>query len=1143
MENIIGKIGLRTLRTKEYTPFSSSRDDRNPAHSSLQSVINIEQGAYANSDRTPTERANSQHTPSEQENTQGTRAWTGAHSSQLSSHAEASTTAEDHTAPQDHRTASPTPVHKQYCNLTGVLEGTIPPAPEDHTEDRAAEEEQAEDPEDEDSAEDTPQSPPEEDHTGHFSTEDTEGSETEKTVILKYPSGSLRNNTPTNPGGIYSQDISLPPQVQTLERPPSTDHYTQSSALVNSQQTLQSKTLKQSDFARTPLYHCDSHDLSGTNSLSVKRTLHFTESFDDNVSMSDNVKQLFSGESQVDQIETDTDNNRPMYDGDYEADRPASIERVNIDPHTPHCSDTQAEPTSAYEQSLTALCNQVDQIFKQAIADFKHIEKKVYEQQTEIRQLFDELEAYEHGSNSDLNLQNLISVARDFQTNLIRGQQQLHSIYSDSDLPAFIDKASEYLSDDTTRYVEHYSELLTRDFEYINSVFEENLAILSAFITSIQEANHANRLEVAQSTQTASHSYPVHDLSHKPLGVQFSATPGIFRARSASPQPTKVRRVLPPTPPKPQRQTSHLPVPHFQETANSPFPGFRDIRQPSEPQIREANQKFQQLAQSIPDQAPPADKPIAAPAPTQQATSIPPPKPYIPDTHSPSPPPQPPAQHYITAPAVITEQPTQLPAQHYSPARTAATRQSRRTLFYSPALFYSPGEHSLNAGELRTTRDNKTAPRSNMAYATSNNGPRHGAQSELVDQITTAFQNMQVNSTARSATSPTNYSLRHIPTFAGNASDDFEEWRRKFLNKIAYLTWPAEQQILLLDDALTDRANLFYRKLPAAAKQSMTHILKALEKQYGNENMDLAERAMQRKRKQMPGESIEDYTSAILKLVHRLRMDKDIDQVALYIDGLDPAIQGDVYRMKPNTIDQAEKDARLASSTMSRKAQDLTPKELAAELIVAMNKNVAEKAAMAAMTGADQYTVFPQTPPPIQSSQYFQQPMPNMIDHTATVAYATPPPEQQSQQTQYSQQQPNQQMATSPRQPGTQQNTQYRPRYRPQAPQQAPPQQPNSQQTWRNNNARPNTQNRVGNNQYQGNNGFYQNSRAGQYNNRQQQQNSYYNRPFQSTYRPYCRTCECPHPFGVHTRSTYNGQRSFERRPSTGNTRPQTSSN
>lgn len=789
-----------------------------------------------------------------------------------------------------------------------------------------------------------------------------------------------------------------------------------------------------------------------------------------NVSMSHNAGILLSEESNVNQTATVTDNNKLTYDSEHNADRLAVRENIDIDPNIHFHRDAQPKNNSAYDQTLATLRNQVDHIFKQAKADFKHIESKVYEQQQKIRQLFDELEAYEQGSNSELKLPDLLSVAQVFQNNLTKGKQQLFSLYCDANLPALIDKASENLSDDTAQYVEHCSELLAQDFQYINSVFEENLAILSALIVGIQVANQANRSKVAQSTKSDSDSYHVHDLSHKPLGVHFPATPGIFRARSASPQQTQVKCNLPPTPPKSHCQKSYPPIPDLRETRHPP-----------------------------------------APSSIQQVTSFPTRKPNIPDTHFPSSPPHPPAQHYITAPAVVTEQPTQLPAQHYSPAPTAATRQSRRTLVYSPALFYSPGEHSLNAGELLTTRNKpELEPRSNMDYANHNNDSQHRSQTERVDQITEALnklqsdtealKNMQVNKTAASDTSSTNYSLRHIPKFAGNTNDDFEEWRRKFMNKIKYLTWPAEQQILLLDDALTDRANLFYRKLPADSKQSMTHILNALEKQYGNENMDLAERAMQRKRKQMPGESIEDYTSAILKLVHRLRMDRDIDQVALYIDGLDPEIRGAVYKMKPQSIDQAEKDARLASSTMSIKTNDLLSKEIAAEVIMAMNKNVNDQATMATMMGADQYTVLPQTVAPQQNSHSSQQPMPNMVEHTAPIAFTTPQAEQYTQQMQYPQQQYNQ---------------------------------PN----WRNNNARPNPQNRGGNNQYHGNNGYYQNNQTRQYSYSQQQPNSHNNRPSQEDYRPFCRACDCAHLYGAHIRPFYNGQRAFDRW-STGNARP-----
>jgi len=46
------------------------------------------------------------------------------------------------------------------------------------------------------------------------STEDREDSEPERTVTLRYPSWYPINNNTTNLGGIYTQDIFQPPQVQ-----------------------------------------------------------------------------------------------------------------------------------------------------------------------------------------------------------------------------------------------------------------------------------------------------------------------------------------------------------------------------------------------------------------------------------------------------------------------------------------------------------------------------------------------------------------------------------------------------------------------------------------------------------------------------------------------------------------------------------------------------------------------------------------------------------------------------------------------------------------------------------------------------------------------------------------------------------------
>jgi len=277
----------------------------------------------------------------------------------------------------------------------------------------------------------------------------------------------------------------------------------------------------------------------------------------------------------------------------------------------------------------------------------------------------------------------------------------------------------------------------------------------------------------------------------------------------------------------------------------------------------------------------------------------------------------------------------------------------------------------------------------------------------------------------------------------------------------------------------------------------------------------------------MPGVSIEDYTSAILKLVHRLRLDKEIDQVALYIDGLDPTIQGDVYRMKPMTIDQAEKDARLASSTMNRKTSDLSPKELAAEIVGAMNRNAVLKAPVAI------------------SDQYIRDPQDTSVTPTTAHAAEVSPVQYQTQQAPYQTQQPYFQ----PRQYRSQQNQQYRPQYsnqsRPQ--QQRSYGQQFSQQNPRNNwtqNNRPgfHQQNRQGTNQFgrPQNSNSYQNSYQ-TYRNRDSwsdsRQNSYEN--------PYCRSCNSEHKYGEHVRPLYKGPQTFQRArtPIPNATRPQSAGN
>ena len=1046
-DNVIGKITHRTLRTKEYSPFPNIQD-REDLESTISSCYSFE------------------HSDSEGEQVQNIFAHQRRSDDREEAPGEAHGEAHEEAPGEAHGGA--------YGGAHGEAHG------EAHREDYRGHR-----------------------HEDHREEEDDQQ---DRTVVFAGTSTEdPMNNTIIAIGGIYSQDLTKPPQFQPLDKPQ--DHTERRSDPQRSPRTVNSKLFTDS-IKNTPL--CSPENLYSSN---VKRILNFTALSEDNISMSQSAE--FVTHESVEKAGSSNDNTQT--DTTQTADRLDNVKdsHAKSSDHSPLDIDR-----SSLEQTLTTLRKQIDCVFNQVFADFKQIESKLQSQQEDIKQLSYELEAFQHGSNRDLNFSELFSAADSFHINLQRGQQQLYSLYCESDLPLYIGKAREYLSDDTEQYAEHFAQLLLQEYEQVNSLFTDSINLLSHLKSSIQVANHAHKSQIAQDTQSPNPS--VHGLANK--FAETTNTPSVsFRARSASPELTKVRRRLPATPQGPSKYR----VPSLQlgqlVSNSSPQTGF-----------------YSRSDTHIPTSRPPLTYP---------------PRSYRQDTH---PPPSQFHPHYPSpAPAAI---PSTRHRSSDSPGEPSQT--SRQILLTSekektPLQTYSRAEQN-NTSQYLLNSQNKQTQQFEMASAHRDPGS-YQYQTDLVNQITEAFHKLQADTEAfqqqqssqTASVSPTNYSLRHIPTFSGNANDDFEEWRRKFLNKIAYLTWPAEQQILLLDDALTDRANLFYRKLPAAAKQSMTSILSALEKQYGNDNMGLAERVMQKKRKQLPGESIEDYTSAILQLVHRLHMDKEVDQVALYIDGLDEAIQGDVYKMKPNSIDQAEKDARLALSTLNRKTNDISPKAIAAELVAAINKNSAAQTALVAMTGADHYIGSPQSASPMHDTSYFPQNMPNMVAAPTPeqhIAYAAPQQEQYQQQPQYPTQS-YQQLSPSSRQNGIQQNT---PRYRSQPPQQAAPQQYGQQ--YPRSTSRPNTQSRAGSNQYRGNpqypgsGGPPQNYRTGQFNNLRPPQGYDNNRnPFPSDYRqfrtgyPFCRACDCSHQYGVHVRPS-NGQRPQGARPPR-NARPQSASN
>ena len=212
--------------------------------------------------------------------------------------------------------------------------------------------------------------------------------------------------------------------------------------------------------------------------------------------------------------------------------------------------------------------------------------------------------------------------------------------------------------------------------------------------------------------------------------------------------------------------------------------------------------------------------------------------------------------------------------------------------------------------------------------------------------------------------------------------------------------------------------------------------------------------------------------------------------------------------MKPNSIDQAEKDARLVSSTMNRNPSNLSPKAIAAELVVAFNKDAASKSALVAPTDGDQY--FSQPLPSTSSVQPFQcmpqQPFmaqqfkPPLFAFAATpVSYPRPSRPFSSQQYTSSYRFPSQSRPQRSYTPQQQQSNWGQPTYG----------------FNRQGGQRPN---RPFNNQF------------GQYNNQQFRPNTFYKGPFNFTSRPdrtgppYCRHCACQHSYGTHVGPSYSNQ-------------------
>ena len=180
----------------------------------------------------------------------------------------------------------------------------------------------------------------------------------------------------------------------------------------------------------------------------------------------------------------------------------------------------------------------------------------------------------------------------------------------------------------------------------------------------------------------------------------------------------------------------------------------------------------------------------------------------------------------------------------------------------------------------------------------------------------------------------------------------------------SYTTGLETKQILLLHQALTDRAFAFYQSLPEDVKSSMPSIFEALNNRFGLQSKNIMMRLQELNRKQQPHESVAAYSKDMLSIMERLQMKDDAANINQYLQGLKPEIRDQMLLMKPTSLRDAELNALLLEKSLETSPET----QLLASLKSLTSDIQKEHAKVVASATAAANSVSYADPPPTSSS-------------------------------------------------------------------------------------------------------------------------------------------------------------------------------
>lgn len=162
-----------------------------------------------------------------------------------------------------------------------------------------------------------------------------------------------------------------------------------------------------------------------------------------------------------------------------------------------------------------------------------------------------------------------------------------------------------------------------------------------------------------------------------------------------------------------------------------------------------------------------------------------------------------------------------------------------------------------------------------------------------------------------------------FPRFSGADSEDVTEFLTNFNRAARFYKFPEERKAEALPLYLTGNASIWFDTTPGLAHKYFGDLAEALKKQFHSASDIWLLRQKVYDRKQLPLESVSDFAATIRRMGQRVGLTPP-EVITIFIQNLRPELKHHVLLQRPDSLEEAERHAKLKESLPDPKPADRT---------------------------------------------------------------------------------------------------------------------------------------------------------------------------------------------------------------------------